>query len=81
MYPVVNDRQPTFSVDLHTGSIPPVSGVLNPSPTVHSYAAPQPYASYFSTSMRPLGPMLIGKWTTGLCHCCEQVFNVLIVST
>ncbi|KDP42302.1 hypothetical protein JCGZ_01626 [Jatropha curcas] len=53
----------------------PVSGFPNPS-SVQSYP-PQPYyPSYDSTSLpRPGAP---GKWSTGLCHCCDDPANCMI---
>ncbi|XP_021680953.2 protein PLANT CADMIUM RESISTANCE 2-like [Hevea brasiliensis] len=53
-----------------------VSGIPNPYPP-ESYT-PQPYAPYVPTTMPMRPPRAAGKWSTGLCHCCDDPANCVI---
>ncbi|KAJ6970660.1 hypothetical protein NC653_035056 [Populus alba x Populus x berolinensis] len=59
MHPPLHD-QPRYSGDVHQGPIL-VSGVPNPNP-IHPYAP--------RMAMRHVR-VVAGKWSTGLCLCCD----------
>ncbi|KAJ6748478.1 DUF614 FAMILY PROTEIN-RELATED [Salix purpurea] len=66
MYPPVNE-QPRYSVDVHQDPIL-VSGVPTPN-QIYTYAP--------HMAMRH-APGVAGKWSSGLCHCCDDPANCVI---
>ncbi|XP_062175942.1 protein PLANT CADMIUM RESISTANCE 2-like isoform X1 [Alnus glutinosa] len=72
MYPPVHDHEKQAG-DQHHPAPFPASGHPN---TSHS---PQPYASappYIASGVR--AHAVPGRWSTGLCHCCDDPANCLI---
>ncbi|XP_062177682.1 cell number regulator 9-like [Alnus glutinosa] len=70
MYPLVHDHEKQAG-DQHHPAPFPASGHPN---TSHS---PQPYAPpYIASGVR--AHAVPGKWSTGLCHCCDDPANCLI---
>ncbi|XP_044488912.1 protein PLANT CADMIUM RESISTANCE 2-like [Mangifera indica] len=70
MYSSQNDAH-TYTTDVHPGTVP-VSGFPNHSAT-QPYAPPQP--PYISSGVRVRVP---GKWSSGLCHCCDDVSTCFV---
>eukprot|EP00258_Populus_trichocarpa_P021570 XP_024437589.1 protein PLANT CADMIUM RESISTANCE 2 [Populus trichocarpa] len=66
MYPPVND-QPRYPVDVHQGPML-VSGAPTPNP-MYTYALHMAVGH---------APGVARKWSTGLCHCCDDPANCLI---
>ncbi|KAJ6672300.1 DUF614 FAMILY PROTEIN-RELATED [Salix viminalis] len=68
MYPPVNE-QPRYSVDVHQDPIL-VSGVPTPN-QIYTFAP--------HMAMRH-APGVAGKWSSGLCHCCDDPANSCFMS-
>jgi len=67
MYPLVHDHEKQAGYQHHPAPLP-ASGHPN---TSHS---PQPYAPpYIASGVR--AHAVPGKWSTGLCHCCDDPAN------
>ncbi|XP_010028478.2 protein PLANT CADMIUM RESISTANCE 2 [Eucalyptus grandis] len=71
MYPSPNEP-PKYSVEGHPGHHVPTSGYPNPmTSSVQAVAPPYP-ASNFQPHAAA------GKWSTNLCHCCDDPANCII---